>query len=189
MALHRVFWGLSGALHLVFWGLSGALHLVFWGLSGTLHLFSEGYHGIYIFILRVSRGFTPLFWGLSWALYLYSEGWQGLYTFILRVSRGFTSCILRVLSLCRAFWGGLRDFLPCILRGRMGSIPRILRRSQGLSNQIPSLWLVDIVDSGIGLSCRPALLILYIGWRASTKILCLSRLYPPSQGLRIWLQN
>jgi hypothetical protein len=50
----------------------------------------------------------------------------------------------------------------------------------------------DKVDSGIGLSYRPARLE-YVAWRSGTKIFCRSQLYNvrtvyPSQGLRIWLR-
>jgi len=51
--------------------------------------------------------------------------------------------------------------------------------------QILSPWLGYIVDSGIGLSYRP--ISLYVAWRAGTTTLYQSRLYLPSQGLRIWL--
>ncbi len=53
------------------------------------------------------------------------------------------------------------------------------------SGQILSPWLGDIVDSGIGLSYRPASLC--IAWRAGTTTLFQSRLNPPSQGIKIWL--
>ncbi len=54
-------------------------------------------------------------------------------------------------------------------------------------SQILSPWLRDIVDSRIGLSCcSPSA---YVVWRAGTTTLFQSRLYHPSQGLRIWLQD
>jgi hypothetical protein len=43
----------------------------------------------------------------------------------------------------------------------------------------------DKADNGIGFRTG---LKGYIGWRAGTTTLCHSRLYPPSQRLRIWLQ-
>ncbi len=55
------------------------------------------------------------------------------------------------------------------------------------SSQIHSLLLGNIVDSGIGLSYRPASL--FVARRTSTSTLCRSQLYPPSQELRIWLQD
>ncbi len=46
-------------------------------------------------------------------------------------------------------------------------------------SQILRTWLEDIVDSGIGLSYRPASLC------RTSRTLCQSRLYPPNQGPRI----
>ncbi len=43
----------------------------------------------------------------------------------------------------------------------------------------------DKVDYGVGLSFRPASL---VAWQAGTTTLCHSRLYSPSQRLRIWPQ-
>ncbi len=44
-----------------------------------------------------------------------------------------------------------------------------------------------LVGSGIGLSYRRHTA--YLAWRASATSQCQSQLYPPSQGLRIWLQS
>ncbi len=51
-----------------------------------------------------------------------------------------------------------------------------------MSSQILSLWLGDRSDIAYG--CRTGLLE-YVAWRAGTTILSHSRLYPPSQVLRI----
>jgi len=46
----------------------------------------------------------------------------------------------------------------------------------------------DIVDSGIGLADRLACLC-SLAWRTGTTTVCRSQLYPPTQGLWIWLKQ
>ncbi len=66
-------------------------------------------------------------------------------------------------------------------------LPTILKSLDGPYQKKPvAKFLVpelgDIVDSGIGLSYRPASLY----WRAGVTTLCRSQLYPPSQELWMW---
>jgi hypothetical protein len=62
----------------------------------------------------------------------------------------------------------------------------ILGPVPSLCSQIYSPWMGDIVDSGTGLSYRPASLF-SLAWRAGTTTICRSQLYSPNQGLWIWL--